>query len=348
MSRRLALAIAIFFISLTALSGLWTWAGWQLETALTAWTEAKRAEGWTVAYQEPEIDGWPMRLRAELGEPALVSPRKLTWNGPALRMESTLWAPLTLQVTAPGAHDFSWPPLRPGGDGGRATLEAREATGTAHFSADGWLRRLDAHFRDTTLLPTPEDETRRLDIGEVNLRLSEATLSEKSGPARIRLDARAIALPKESRPVLGRDVARLALDGELSGAFPDGPLSAALAIWRDSGGKATLDSLDLDWGPLDLRGEGVLRLDEELRPQGDLTVTASGLGETIDRMARAGAMKPGAAIAAKLVIEALGNRDESTGRKTLTVAVSLRGGLLYLGPVALFPVPPLPLLLDPA
>jgi hypothetical protein len=352
MSRRSALALAIFLVSLIALSGLWAWAGWQAEIALTAWTEAKRAQGWTVTYKEPEFSGWPLRLTADLGEPALVSPRDLSWRGPPLALESTLWAPLTLQVAAPGRHDFDWPPLRPGGSGGQAALEAAEATGTAHFSADGWLRRLDAHFRNARLMEASaqrqQTQLQGVDIAEVNLRLSEPMLRDASGTARIRLDAREIVLPNRAQPALGRDMARLAFDGRLSGVIPGGPLAAALQVWRDSGGEALLDSFDMEWGPLDLRGEGVLRLDDALRPEGELTVTASGMDATIDRLAAAGLINSGAVFAAKLAIETLGKREEGTGRRSLTVPINLRGGLLYLGPVALFPVPPLPHLLDPA
>ncbi|MDX1710625.1 MAG: DUF2125 domain-containing protein [Rhodovibrionaceae bacterium] len=348
MPRRLALALLIFAVSLTALTGLWTWAGWQLEAALTAWAQTRRAEGWTVSYRGPETAGWPLRLTADVEEPVLISPRGFRWQGPEIGLESTLWAPLTLEVNAPGAHEFRWPPLRPGGSGGQATLQSEAADGTAHFAADGRLRRLDVHFRTTRLVQPGQSTQSALAIGEVNLKLQEPLVQVQSGPARVRLDARDLVLPEKARPILGREMARLAFDGRISGSFPQGPLGAALTAWRESGGRVEVDRIDMEWGPLDLTGEGVLGLDAQLRPVGEFTATASGLAQTIDRFVAAGRMEQGAALAAKLALGAFAKTDTKTGRTTLTVPVSFRDGLCYLGPVPLFPVPPLPVILDPA
>ncbi len=51
-------------------------------------------------------------------------------------------------------------------------------------------------------------------------------------------------------------------------------------------------------------------------------------------------MKPEAALAARLTLMALGRGDGATGETVLAVPISLRQGMLYLGPIPIVPIAP--------
>src|SRR3546814_13330026 len=62
-----------------------------------------------------------------------------------------------------------------------------------------------------------------------------------------------------------------------------------------------------------------------------------GAGEIIDRLTATGKLKPEAAFAARLAVAALGRPDTATGETVLSAPISLRQGMLYLGPIPLVP-----------
>ncbi|MDZ4777626.1 MAG: DUF2125 domain-containing protein, partial [Alphaproteobacteria bacterium] len=77
-------------------------------------------------------------------------------------------------------------------------------------------------------------------------------------------------------------------DALLRAARPGDPLGP----WIDSGGRATVEALDMKWQGATMTGTGALGLDAQRRPEGAVTLKAEGQSAAI--LALLGALDPGA------------------------------------------------------
>ena len=102
--------------------------------------------------------------------------------------------------------------------------------------------------------------------------------------------------------------------------------------------------LNLIWGGLDLRANGTVALDPELRPLGALTADIRGYEEALEALAEARLIRRDILPASRITLNLLAKTSETDGRRVLTVPVNAQGGGLYLGPIKLAE---LPVLLNP-
>ncbi len=150
-----------------------------------------------------------------------------------------------------------------------------------------------------------------------------------------------IRMPQGTRAVTTEPIDWLSARGAIMGPVPQtGDLATSLAGWAQAGGIVELKDFAFVQPPLDLHGNGTLALDEAMRPLGALSVTATGLPETIALFEQDGMIDAGAAKTATLMAEGLAKTDEA-GRKHVTVSLSLQEGYLWLGPAKLARLPSL-------
>lgn len=336
--RALVLALLLLVgVGFAALSLYWHWAAEEVAQAIALWTEEQRARGYEVSYNGPRIGGFPAHLSVRLGEPRLAAPGGWIWSGGAIAGEAAFWSPHMLRLDLPQHQELSMPWPR-----GRRDLEldAASARGLVTLDPGGWVERADVAMSQTVL----RDQTGgALSIAELRYNVAQRPPGD-DGVAEWTLlasgEADAIALPDGPDYPFGREIDRLAFDATLIGRAPRGDPAAALARWRDEGGLVEVDSLDLRWGPLDLRAEGTAALDAELRPQGAFTARISGLAEAVDALVASGVVEPNAAVAIKFGVLALAQGRDADGRPIVELPITVQDGLFYLGPVALFPVGP--------
>lgn len=334
---RLAVA-ALLLLALVSvgLAGAWLWARAALAEGIARWRAEQIERGYLVAYHGPAFAGFPFALSVSITAPRVVTPQGIAWEGPPISGEAKVWDPFTIDLSYPGLHRLSF---TEDGEPRAANITAEKASGRVVLQRDG---RIESARIDLAQLVLRGEGFESMAAQRLTARLGPLTPGADGGLEMLDLIAEAIGvqLPPGRGALLGDQLAKLSFDSTVVGGIPPGKPETALPAWRDRGGAWRFRRLAAVWGPLELQADGALRLDEALRPEGELDSTLRGADAVIDRLVAAGKMKPEAALAARLTLMALGRRDGATGETVLAVPISLRQGMLYLGPIPIVPIAP--------
>lgn len=335
---RWAVAVAVLAAVLAALYVVyWFTMALQLRSGIAEWAAARRTEGIAVTYQGPELSGFPFRVRARLENPTMQADAAATpwrWQGTRAYVELRPWNFSRLTVRLPGRHELRFV------NAGRET--AIDATAQAMAAdidfASG--RAVAAGVIGEGIVASGNREFAGARIGRLaaTVRMPVPAKADHTTPT-VDFDATLEKgrLPDRVEAALGRDVARLALAGQVLGAVPKGPPKQAFAAWRDAGGTVKLDRAAADYGPLALKGDGTLALDKAMQPIGAFTANIEGLFETIDRLREKGLIRGRDSVTAKVILGAFMRKDG--GRHALNIAVTVQDRTVYVGPVALIGLP---------
>jgi hypothetical protein len=336
--RRVLAAIILVLILLGAgWTGLWFIIAGRLEDHLASWEQQQRAAGWVISHGAPSRTGWPMAAGITLPDIAITGaegaiPGGLAWSAGALTLALDIRHPNDLFLAVAGKQQLrimgSEPiPLQATKLIGRVTLLPGGRPGLIQLHATGVLAALDDG--------TPGGAV-PLTIGDVAAALRVDVGAQAGWDAvAAAVTATAIGLPPRFARALGPTVQTLAFDAALSGPVPDAAEAAATAkAWRDAGGTFSLRLLHLLYGPLNIDGAGSFQLDATLRPAGSVTIHATGLAPSLDRLAVARDIPHSVAVAVKAMLGLLVTPPgASTG--VLDARLILRDGLISLGVVPL-------------
>lgn len=294
----------------------WAWSVHQVEAEFGRWTEARRAEGWTVSAGATVRGGWP--LAAELRVPRLSladAGGAHSWTGDvALRV--ALSDPGTLRIKPEGEQ------------------HVRLGDTSAELAAD------DA--RVTVALDRPD----AFHIAATGLRvrgrwgeLTAASLEGRVTSLGAVLAAREIGLPlRLDGP--GRVVAAASLDAALSAPVPPGPTMAQrLLRWTDADGAVQVRHVAVRWGELAVEGAGTASLDAALQPRAEATLRLRGHSAALDSLEAAGALPAGGTLMARTVLGLMAE-PVAGGGETVEIPLRLQDGLLAMGQIPLLRLPP--------
>ena len=333
--------LGFLVLLVAAFAAYWLWAADRLETAIAEWAQDQRRRGYEIAYRGPTVEGFPVRLTVGVAEPQAAAPDRWRWAGPPLQGEAWLWRPLTITGRFPGWHTVT---REENGLAVDAELNADQADAKVVLRGDGQVETVEAALAGITWL---DPVIGRVTAGTVTARLgprrqvADATDADKTAEhLALQGAVTALVLPAQLETPLGREVPLARVTATLEGELPSGPPKDALARWRDAGGKLELHQVALQWGPLELSGEGTVSLDRDLRPLGAFTTRIAGLAETLDALAAAGLIEPQQSFAIELALMALAGQRDAQGRTVVSLPVSFQGGRLYLGPVPLLRLDP--------
>ena len=349
--RRLLIAFGSIVALAVAAHGAYWWiiAG-ELQNGISAWVEERRAMGWTIAHAAPAIDGYPMRVRATIGDPDIAvpgagpgDPVRWRWRSASLQLELQPWNPREVLFSFAGRHR-----VHANHGERREKLEAMlgSASGRARLASDGQIQSvvLDVGTLEASRAGAPEI----VRVGRLGLTLvmperpgaaaAKPADVEPAGPV-VSASAKNVVLPKEARYPLGRTVRKFAIDAKLIGDLAFAPTVArTLAAWRDAGGAMEIRRLEVVWGKFDLSGEGTVALDGALQPIVAMTARIKGYRETVDALVETGYVKGRDAVATKFVL-AIVARATPGGKSQLTVPITIQNGMLSAGPARLLRVP---------
>ncbi len=152
------------------------------------------------------------------------------------------------------------------------------------------------------------------------------------------LQARGIGLPDLGRWPLGATISKLGLQFSLASPALSGRAPAEQArAWRDWGGTMNISSLAVKWGPLDMKANFVLGLDQQLQPSGKGHTDISGWSPALDALASGGAIPEGVAQTAKAVLSLMApEADGASGPDApISLPIKLKDSTLSLGPIPL-------------
>ena len=332
--RRFILAAAAATIVAAGVLALyWLWAAGQVRTAIAHWSAAQRAAGYQVAYDGPEIGGFPVRLAVRLESPRIAAPQGWRWSGAAVTGEAAFWQPLLLRLALPRRQELVavWR-----GHERRLRLDAGRADGEVRLDGAGQAVAAAVEMFDVTVREAPGQEAAGWTARAGHMRHEIARQAPSPGQeAHMRLEGTlADLMVVQMPPPFPDTIDRLAYAADLVGTIPAGEPAAALAAWRDGGGVVQVSNLTFVWGPLDVRADGTAALDEALRPQGAFSARIAGLPELLDALVAQGGMQPAAAAALRIAVLTFAEGRDGNGRPIVRVPVTLQDGTVFLGPVA--------------
>jgi hypothetical protein len=339
-ARRFAWAVGGLMLALAAAyTGFWFYAAGLTRDAVTAWVEARRAQGYQVSFDSLLLDGYPLLIRVTVEAPAVVSPPAAfawDWKGPTLVMEAQPWDPDRVSIHVPGDHRLVV--VEPGR---RMALAARSPT--VDLAVTGTLSRSSTtllHAEDLEIAVEDASSSARIDrVDALVTAHAPEELDHTVETLDIDLTATGVVLATDTDLPLGKEIARAAFKASLLGDLPPAPVPAqSLALWRDDGGTVDLKRLDLAYGPLTVRGEGTAALNRALQPMGAFTARIEGFNETVEALQKRGLLRDSDAASAKFLLGALALR-KPTQPPSIDVAVTIQEQRLFVGPVALLTLP---------
>lgn len=335
LDRRYLILLSLLVAGLAGYAGYWHWVAHRLERGLAEWQAARRAEGYEVAFAGHRVGGFPGRLLLTVEQPSIADPlhhAAWSWRAPLLRVHAQPWQLTHLIVDLGQVHDLSW---REGGELRQLALRMESAKASLRFSSAGRPERLSADIARLAVSGAGLAGTLAADRVQAHHRLAGP------GAHEVALQFDSMTLPPEQAGPLGPHVrlARVLLG--LEEPLPSGPEN--LAAWRDGGGVVEVKRFELAWGPLDMRGEGTVTLDSRMRPLAALTSELRGFAETIDGLRDAGRIKPNIARTARTALQLMA-RPGADGRPFLSLPVTAQDGRLYVGPLELMEIGPLPMI----
>jgi len=333
------LSIAVAAAMAAGYGAYWSWGAGRMDRTVEQWIDGWRASGYTVLYAEKTVSGFPGAVQVRLREPVVADPsNSWSWSADELVLAAEPWAPTRYRLIADGRHRANLPIA-----GRKVALvaTAAKAEGVANFDLQGDLR--DAEIVLERVEGTAPALGAAASAGRMTVMLTQA-----ANPARTHDDQQAaveivfqdLTLPETLSNPLGRELEHVSARAKLLGPLRRTDLRSALEGWRDSGGTLDLPWLQIDWGPLRLRGEGTAALDDTLRPIAAVQTRIAGFTETLDALAAHGFIAQEAARLGGLALRLLARRPQNGGRPELAVPISVQEGDFYLGPVKLGSVPP--------
>ncbi len=342
--KSIVIALLLPIVASVAYSGYWVYARDTAIDIIDRWAEQRRAEGYKVAYDPPELTGYPFLIRARLNQPRLTrGPR--SWHGEGLRIEFRPWNFRRIRFDFIGRQ---W--LTPDAANPTMLLVPGEAAIVASLSDSGRLIGANLLVRDLHY-SEPEDRTRAR-IAEIWL---EATAPETT-PVKhsdnnlaVTLSAANIVLTDSVAETLGRQISKLRADLQLKGPLPGGTAKRAIEAWRDSGGTLDVDWFHIVWGQFDLRTKGTLALDAQVRPIGAFSTDIRGHNTALDALVARKILEQKTVALAKIGLSLLAKSPPEGGPSVLTIPVTAQDGHLYAGPIKILDLDPirLPALVPP-
>lgn len=340
--RCLLIVLALLLVAAGAYTAFWFHAAGRVRDGLAAWTSARLAQGYSVAYDGPEISGYPWHLRIRLDRIALAAPGgRWRWSGDAVQAKLMPWAFRRITLRPLGLQAVTYPAA----DGSEtATAVAADAKAVILVSDRGRLEEAHAKAEGLSVALPLAPGPLAVASAELDFALPPAPQAAPDGgppapSAVLSLRLNEVTLPQAAAGPLGPHVQWLTAEAALDGTLPPESPAKALAAWRDAGGALELRRLELAWGPLELAGDATLALDGNMQPEGAGTARIRGYGETIDALVVQGLMKPQAGTLAKAALGLMAKTPADGGAKVLTVPLTVESQVLYAGPVALLRLP---------
>jgi hypothetical protein len=329
--RRIFVPFAVLLAIAAAYSGYWFYIAAKLRSGVTPWAEARRAEGYTLRWDDLRVDGFPAAFRLHFQHPSIAGSRPVpfTATGDTLIGEARPWDLRDWHVTAPAGAHIAAPNH---GDGFTAgTLEGSLLLGPTRPT------RLDLDARDIA----GNSIAGVLHIAEADAHITlpeQRPVDHRGTAASATLHLSGIELPQPLPPPFGRTIDAVALTGTFKGVLPSGPLRDALAAWRDDGGTVDITDSSLHWGDLMVTATGTLALDDALQPVGALTAKIEGQDAIVDAVVAGGGLQPGDAHFAKVFLGLMAKAG-ADGRRRLTLPLRLQDDRAYLGPAQIAALP---------
>lgn len=335
--RALFLSLSVAILLLLAYTAWWAALAAKVRAVLAAAPDAALAEkGIVLDIRDPAVGGFPLSVTVEMSGGRAQWPSGTVLELGAVTVSAPAWDPTTITVTS------------------AATLRLDLAGSARHDPVSGTAGGLSFQA-DLGLDGKPHRVTATLTavrtLTDAPWTAADATVTwtapakPPEGPTdpqgQISLLVRDLDLPGAVPAPLNRRIEQVALTYEPRGPLPAKPSVEGMTAWRDGGGTLEILGARLLWSGMDLRGNATLALDSTMQPEGAGTAELSGGQALIDMLAQSGDVKPEQVEAVKAGLAMLSKRTDD-GRNILRVPLTLQNSRLFVGPLQVATLPPIP------
>lgn len=340
----LAIVLLIAFVI-----GQWFFFKSRFEAALPTFEARAAALGFDIQYGSRSIGGFPFRLEARYKDVSLLRSNALlslaVEADSAVLVRQLMRQDLTiLSIEKPRFAVSAAAPL-PNGKSGEANLAFEApAMQTSLRSEDEALARI------STVVDLPTGRGTVFGLGafsakqlqfHMNWPLEGRRAPEGQPAPRILIDSQFADLLLEDRDTgpLPPKIAKghIGLQINLPSYAP--LTSQGLRLWQLDGGSVDILRLDGAWGDIVFGStSGSLKLDDTLRPQGDITVTVRGLAALTYALDKTGVLPPEAEEFALITLRLM--RAGKKAEDDVPLPIQISDGVVRLGPAPLVQLGP--------
>jgi hypothetical protein len=342
LTRRIIIVPAVLVLALAVgYSALWVAVSHWVEDGFRNWSRVQTSRGNAVEYGPLSLSGFPGPIRLTIAAPHVISAKGgWQWSAGRAELETRPWAWRRYRMEVFGIQNFAVPfggILHRYSAAPAATLIVGEIDDLGRLS-QGFLQAGDIQLKDAA--GTDVLSAKNL---SVHLTLPAPTpITQDQTAAGVTLQAHSVLLGASVETPLDRQIQDIGMVATVKGALPETFLRDAVDAWRLGGGTVEVSHFQVDWGKLSLRATGTASLDESFRPLAALTADIKGYAETLAALERARVLREKAVAGTRLALDLLSRPDGVDGRRTVTIPVTAQNGALYVGPVRLLKLAPIP------
>jgi hypothetical protein len=266
-------ALAIVLLLVAVYSAGWFWAQQKARATVEGFL-ARSNPDMTIDVASYDVTGFPLSLTLASTGLKVTDARGGAWSGEGVDVSVVPWRlpDVDIRLAAPQRIDLP-------GDVPLAAEMKADGTGTIGFGLDGQVHAVVLTLPQLELTGGPLPQP--LPIGAARIEAAQPGEAPDAA-ASLAIDLTGVAIPAP----LPDGVARVAdaMGGAVSvlGPLPRAADAAAMAAWRDAGGKLRIDRLGLAWAGMTVKATGELALDEDLQPAGTITVEIHGWQGALD------------------------------------------------------------------
>ena len=320
---------------------LWALLATGLRDVTLNWIERQQRQGWAIAYETIQLEGFPSWPELSLRDVSVTAPVEeggWTWRTDGITLVATIYNLSRLTIHASNDHTFHWPtshqdPWTITSDrtmlgvalgrrgkwrGARLAMEQAELSDPLGRPLTG-MAQFEAAFSLASATTTTDGRLRGDVFANFTGFANDVRLGLNLGP-------------------FDRTMRAFRLDADLVGPIQPGRLSEALEAWRNGGGTLEVRRLLLDWPPLTIDADGTVALDDHLQPIGAFSTRITGFNETIETMESRGVIPRGQATSAQVILGLMAKTPPGD-EPELSVPLSVQDRRLSVGPVELMDLP---------
>ena len=334
----------------------WFYIATNLKTGVSNWVNERTKQGIHASYKKIEISGFPGDFRVRLRQPKMRTAEltsdnrgdRWNWSATTAVAAMTPWNFAKFKIDLSGNHQFSL-----ASETGRRnyTGSAKKMIIHAVLGSDGLPREAtlniegldltDGQTRAKIATKSAVITVRHLSSGKDTG--SDVSLKDKEKSPSFAAEAMFadVRIPKYMNLPLGHRISQLVTELKIIGSVPELKTLEDLQQWRDDGGTVEFDILETKYGPLHMRANGTLALDEAMQPMGAITAKIKGFFATIDALRGARLIRSSDAAMAKMVLGALSKRSPGGGQPTISLPLSVQNSQLQAGLVSMMKIPPI-------
>lgn len=333
--------VALLVALAVGYSVLWVAAAQWTEDGFRNWARIQTERGTVVTHGALAISGFPGPIELTIATPSVVSPKGgWQWSAPRAVLETRPWAWWRYRLEVFGDQKLGLPFS---GKLHRYTVHPAEAVVIGEIDSMGQLSK--GVLRATDVSAKNEVSAVLGSAKSVEIHLNRRTpgaTTENQTALDLALQAETVEMGPMFETPLGKQIQDIGLVAAVKGTLPQTFLREAIDAWRQSGGTVDLSHFRIDWGKLILRGNGTVTVDDQFRPLGALTADIKGYGETLKALERARVLRRRDVNGTRLALDLLSRQDEADNRRMVSIPITAQGGMLYLGPVRLLKLAPIP------